>query len=52
MNKKQISKDLVEFYNEHVATGSNISEQAARHGITNTECFQLVKIGERLSTQK
>lgn len=47
-----MNKNLIEFYNEYVATGSNISEQAERHGITNAECFQLVKIGERLSTQK
>lgn len=45
----KISESIKEFYHEYVKTGSNISEQAERHGITNEECFQLVKIGKRLS---
>ncbi len=44
-----MNKEIIKFYEEYVATGSNISEQAARHGITNTECFLLVKMGARLT---
>ena len=44
-----MNEHIIKFYQEYVAKGSNISEQAARHGVTNTECFQLVKMGERLS---
>lgn len=45
----KISESIKEFYHEYVKTGSNISEQAERHGITNEECFVLVKMGERLT---
>jgi len=43
-----MNKQLIAFYNDYVSTGSNIAEHAKRNGITNTECFQLVKMGERL----
>ena len=44
-----MNTELIKFYQEYLEKGSNISEQAARHGITNTECYLLVKMGERLS---
>ena len=44
-----MNTELIKFYQEYLEKGSNISEQAARHGITNTECFLLVKMGERLT---
>ena len=47
-----MNEHLISFYNEYVSTGSNISETATKHGITNTECFQLVKMGERLVNKK
>ena len=48
----QISEVIKAFCNEYVATGSNIAEHAHKHGITNTECFQLVKMGQRLNSGK
>lgn len=44
-----MSEELIAFYNEYVKDGSNISLTAEKNGITNTECFMLVKIGKRLS---
>lgn len=43
-----MDKYLIDFYNEYVATGSNIHEHAVNNGITNTECFTLIKMGLRL----
>lgn len=39
---------LIAFYQLYVKEGSNIHECAIKNGITNTECFQLVKMGEKL----
>ena len=47
-----MNKYLVDFYQEYVANGSNIDAHAKKNGITNTECFQLVKMGERLLNEK
>lgn len=43
-----MDKQLISFYNEYVATGSNITEHAHKNGLTPTECFNLVKIAKRL----
>jgi len=39
---------LIKFYLDYVADGSNVNDTAVKNGITNTECFQLVKMGKRL----
>lgn len=44
-----MDKVLIAFYQEYVATGSNISEFAQKNGITNTDCYLMVKMGEKLS---
>ena len=47
-----MNKELINFYNDYVKDGSNISVTAEKHGITNTECFLLVNMGKRLSSVK
>lgn len=47
-----MNEKLIEFYKEFLANESNISVVAEKNGITNAECYQLVKMGERLSEQK
>lgn len=42
---------LIAFYLDYVAEGSNIHEFAVKNGITNTECFTLVKMGKRLADE-
>jgi len=44
-----MDKNLLDFYNEYVENGSNIHEHATKNGLTNTECFMLIKIGQRLA---
>lgn len=40
---------LITLYQAYVASGSSIAKTAEANGITNTECYLLVKIGKRLS---
>lgn len=47
-----MNKQLISFYEEYVKDGSNIHLTAEKNGITNTECFNLVKMGKRLSEEK
>lgn len=42
---------LIAFYQLYVNEGSNIHECAIKNGLTNTECFTLVKMGKRLSDE-
>lgn len=44
-----MNKELIAFYNEYVSTGSNITAHAKKNGITNTMCYQLIKMHEQLS---
>ena len=39
---------LIEFYQNYVSEGHCIDHFAVTNGITNDECLQLIKIGERL----
>ena len=41
-----MNKQLISFYNDYVSTGSNIAEHAEKNGITPTQCFQLITMGE------
>lgn len=43
-----MDKVLIAFYQEYVATGSNVNDFAVKNGITNTDCFLMVKMGEKL----
>jgi hypothetical protein len=43
-----MKQKLIDFYNEYVADGSNISETAEKNGITNTMCFIMVQFGKTL----
>jgi hypothetical protein len=48
-----MKQKLIEFYNEYVATGSNVADHAEKNGVTNTDCVLMVKMGEKyLSEQK
>lgn len=40
---------IIAFYKQFIEEGSSIAKTADMHGITNTECYLLVKIGKRLS---
>ena len=44
-----MKNQLISFYNEYVSNGSNITEFAEKNGITPTQCFQLVTMGENYS---
>jgi len=45
-----IFKDYaIALYNAYVADGSNIDKTAKLNQITNTECFNIVKMGEKYS---
>jgi hypothetical protein len=38
---------LKAFYEQYVASGSNVTEFAQVNGLTPTECFQLVAMGSK-----
>ena len=44
-----MKQNLIDFYNEYVADGSNVSKTAEKHSITNTQCFILAQFGKMLS---
>ena len=44
-----MKKQLVDFYNAYVASGSNVSAHAIANGITNTDCVLMVQMGKKYS---
>lgn len=46
-----MKQNLIAFYNEYVANGSNVSEHAIAHGVTNTDCVLMLKMGEKYAAE-
>lgn len=42
------SEEIKTFYENFISQGSNINDYASLHDLTNTECYTLIKIGERI----
>lgn len=47
-----MKQNLIKFYDDYVATGSNISEHALANGVTNTDCALMLKMGEKYKAEK
>jgi len=47
-----MNKELIKFYNDYVANGSNIALTATANGVTPAQCFKLVEYGETLKAEE